>query len=540
MSSYILSLIIWIPLLGAFTLLFFRERQSSGIKIVALIFSLIQLLLSIRLVWRFDSNYGDNLLTSFQFVEKFSWISMNLGSLGRLNIDYHLGVDGISLWLVVLSAFIMFIGVIASWKLKQQVRSYFILYLLLSTSIVGCFLALDFFLFYVFFELVLLPMFFLIGLWGGPRRSYASIKFFIYTLVGSLLILIVMITLYLSVGAFDPHSKMMVHSFNLLHMMDSHYFIEGSSLAKDSLLSFVGMPIRSVAFLTLFLGFAIKLPIVPFHTWLPDAHVEAATPISVILAALLLKLGGYGLYRIAFSIFPDAALNFGSSIAIVGVLAIIYGGLNAMAQNDLKRMIAYSSISHMGFVLIGLGSLTMEGAAGGMFQMIAHGFISAALFLLVGVLYDRTQNRIISNFSGLSSKLPGYSFVATIVFFASLGLPGLAGFVGELLVLMGAFKVNLALVTLPSWIGIGAVIGLLITAAYYLWTIQRMFLGKYWVRKSSWQSKMQDLDVREWLIFAPLILGIIVLGIYPKAVLDTMNHSIELFVAHVTNFKIKL
>ena len=540
MSSYILSLIIWMPLLGAFILLFFRERQSLGIKIVALTFSLIQLLLSIRLILRFDSNYGDNLLTSFQFVEKFSWISMNLGSLGRLSIDYHLGVDGMSLWLVVLSAFIMSIGVVASWKLKQQVRSYFILYLLLSASIVGCFLALDFFLFYVFFELVLLPMFFLIGLWGGPKRSYASIKFFIYTLVGSLLILIVMITLYLSVGVFDPPSELIIHSFNLLHMMDSNYFIEGSSLAKDSLITFFGMPIRSVAFLTLFLGFAIKLPVVPFHTWLPDAHVEAATPISVILAALLLKLGGYGLYRIAFSIFPDAALHFGSFIAIVGVLAIIYGGLNAMGQNDLKRMIAYSSISHMGFVLIGLCSITIEGAAGGMFQMIAHGFISAALFLSVGVLYDRTQNRIITNFSGLASKLPGYSFVAIIVFFASLGLPGLAGFVGELLVLMGVFKVNLVLVTLRSWIGIGAVIGLLITAAYYLWAIQRMFLGEYWVRKSSWQSKMKDLDIREWLIFAPLILGIIVLGIYPKVVLDTMNHSIELFISHIANFKIKL
>ena len=537
MSSYLLSLIIWMPFLGAFTLLFFREWQSSGIKIVALIFSLIQLFLSIRLVWRFDPNYGDNLLTSFQFVEKFSWISMSLGSLGRLSIDYHLGVDGMSLWLVVLSALIMVLGVIASWNLKQQVRSYFMLYLLLSTSIVGCFLALDFFLFYVFFELVLLPIFFLIGLWGGQRRSYASIKFFIYTLVGSLLILIVMIALYLSVGVLDPTSEMIIHSFNLLHMMDSHYFIEGSSLSKDSVLTFMGMPLRSIAFLTLFLGFAIKLPIVPFHTWLPDAHVEASTPISVILAALLLKLGGYGLFRIAFSIFPDTALHFSHFIATVGVLAVIYGGLNAMAQNDLKRMIAYGSISHMGFVLIGLGSFTIEGAAGGIFQMIAHGFISAALFLLVGVLYDRTQNRSITNFSGLASKLPSYSFVAMIVFFASLGLPGLAGFVGELLVLMGAFKVNLVFVKLPIWIGIGAIIGLLITAAYYLWAIERMFLGKYWVRESSWQPKMKDLDTREWLIFAPLILGIIILGIYPKVILDTMNHSIELLIAHVGNLR---
>ena len=539
MSSYILSLIIWMPLLGAFTLFFFSEFQTTGIKIVALASSLIQFLLSIWLVLGFDPNYGDHLLTSFQFVEKFSWISMSLGSFGRFNIDYHLGVDGLSLWLVVLSALITVLGVIASWNLKQQVRSYFMLYLLLSTSIVGCFLSLDFFLFYLFFELVLLPIFFLIGLWGGPRRSYASIKFFIYTLVGSLLILIVMIALYLSVGVEDPSSQTIVHSFNLLHMMDTNYFIQGSSLAKDSLLRFMGMPLRAVAFFTLFLGFAIKLPIVPFHTWLPDAHVEASTPISVILAALLLKLGGYGLYRIAFSIFPDVAFNFGYFIAAGGVLAIIYGGLNAMAQNDLKRMIAYSSISHMGFVLVGLGSFTVEGATGGVFQMIAHGFISAALFLIVGVLYDRIQNRRIENFSGLASKLPGYSFVVMIVFFASLGLPGLAGFVGELLVLMGAFNVSAIDGMLPSWIGIGAVMGMLITAAYYLWTIQRMFLGKYWVRQQTWQSKMKDLEMREWLIFTPLILGIFVLGIYPKVILDTMNHSIELFIAHVGNLKIK-
>ena len=521
MSSYVLSLIIWMPLLGALILLFFRERQSLGIKIVALIFSLIQLLLSIGLVWGFDSKFGDNLLTSFQFVEKFSWISMNLGALGRLNIDYHVGVDGMSLWLVVLSAFIMLIGVIASWKLKQQVRSYFILYLLLSTSIVGCFLALDFFLFYMFFELVLLPMFFLIGLWGGPRRAYASMKFFIYTLVGSLLILIVMITLYLSVGVFDPSSEMMIHSFNLLYMMHSHNFIVGSSLAKDSFLTFFGMPIRSLAFLTLFLGFSIKLPVVPFHTWLPDAHVEAATPISVILAALLLKLGGYGLYRIAFSIFPDAALHFGPFIAIVGVLAVIYGGLNAMAQNDLKRMIAYSSISHMGFVLIGLGSLTVEGAAGGMFQMIAHGFISAALFLSVGVVYDRLKTRQIKDFSGLVNIMPKYAIMLMIFTLGALGLPGTSGFIGEFLVLMGTFKKSILTATIAS-------IGVILGAAYMLWLYKRVVFGD--VLKKIDVSKMVDLNKHETMVLSLLAILVIFFGFFPDPLIKTYAISIDNFI----------
>ncbi len=536
MSAHLLSLIILIPIIGSISLLLFKERQTQSIKNVALAFAILQMIFAVWLVVVFDVNFGTQMTDAFQFIEKVNWISMDVGTLGTFNIAYLVGVDGISVWLVFLTSFIMLIGIIASWKLKQQVHSYFMLYLLLSGSIVGCFVALDFFLFYLFFELMLLPMFFLIGLWGGPRKSYASIKFFIYTLIGSLLILIVMIGLYLSVKSPDFPEGQIVHTFNLIHMMNPDNFIPGSALAMDTSWTLFGMPMRWIAFLALLLGFAIKLPVVPFHTWLPDAHVEASTPISVVLAALLLKVGGYGLYRVAFSIFPEAAVHFGTMIAILGVISILYGGLNAMAQQDLKRLIAYSSVAHMGFVLVGLGSLTVEGASGGVFQMISHGLISAASFLIVGVIYDRTQDRTIENFSGLATKLPGYTFVVVLVFFASLGLPGLSGFVGELMVLMGAFQANGGQLILPLWIGGAVIVGILIASAYYLWVIQRMFFGKYWVREERWLVAMKDLDLREWLLFTPLIVGIVVLGLYPKVVLDAMGHTMQLFITHVAYY----
>jgi len=538
MEKYLLSYLIFTPLLVALLLLFVKSNQHNVMRILALIATLIQLLISILVIFRFESNFGHTIQNQFQFVEKYDWISLSLGKKLSFNIEYHLGVDGISLYLVLLSAVLLIIGVISSWKLTRQIKGYFVLYLLLSSSIMGSFLALDFFLFYLFFELMLLPMFFLIGIWGGPRRSYASIKFFIYTLIGSLLILAAMIALYL--GSVDPQlfiENNVVHTFNFLLLYDVQNMLSTSVLHPLSTSTFWGLSIRSIAFMALFFGFAIKLPIVPLHTWLPDAHVEAPTAISVILAGLLLKVGGYGFFRIAFPIFPDIAVEFSTMIAVIGVISIIYGGLNALAQRDLKRMVAYSSVSHMGFVLLGLATMTVIGQSGALFHMISHGLISGALFLLAGVIYDRSHDRLIENYSGLASKLPYFTGFTVLVFFASLGLPGLSGFVGELLVLMGAFSAG---ENISVGLAIVAVFGVLVSATYYLWTIQRMFFGPYWVRKETWESKMKDLNRREWLMLLPLAILILFLGIFPASILEHINYAIEIFVNHIRSSALQI
>ncbi|MEQ9231101.1 MAG: NADH-quinone oxidoreductase subunit M, partial [Cyclobacteriaceae bacterium] len=335
----------------------------------------VQLIFAIVLWIQFDGSLKpDSWENAFQFVQRIPWIRMNLEGVGVLNVDYFVGVDGISAPLVVLTSLILLIGIISSWKITQKVKGYFILYLILGASVVGCFVALDFFLFYLFFEFMLLPMFFLIGIWGGARRQYASIKFFLYTLAGSLFILVVMIGLFLSVEENGSGT------FSIIQMMNPSAYSDSSILGWGGTMIY-GMAARVWAFWFLVIGFLIKLPAVPFHTWLPDAHVEAPTPISVILAGLLLKIGGYGLFRIAFGIFPEVAIDNAMPIAIIGIVSILYGGFNAMAQNDLKRLVAYSSVSHMGFVLVGLAALTTQGASGAVFQMVSHGLLSPALFL---------------------------------------------------------------------------------------------------------------------------------------------------------------
>ena len=532
MGQHLLTLMIFFPLLGAAVISAIPNSKAVYSKWVALMSTLIQLILAFIVSLGFRPSAGEGLMSEgFQYVEKAVWFELPLATFGAFKVDYYIGVDGISLPLIVLSSLLLVIGVISSWKLAHQARGYFILYLLLATSIVGCFLALDFFLFYLFFELMLLPMFFLIGIWGGKNRSYAAIKFFLYTLLGSLLILAVMIGLYLSV--IDPADGSF--SFNITYMMDPANYRENAWLGMESAKWLFGLPVREVAFLGLMIGFGIKLPVVPLHTWLPDAHVEAPTAISVILAGLLLKVGGYSFFRIAYSIFPDAALAWTFPIACVGVLSIVYGGMNALAQNDFKRLVAYSSVSHMGFVLLGISSITYEGASGALFHMVSHGLISGSLFLLVGVLYDRTAERGINNFSGLASRLPGYTFLITVAFFASLGLPGLSGFVGELLSLMGAFK-SASLGNLPLWLPVLAVFGILISAVYYLWTLQRMFFGKYWVRDQSWESKMQDLSLREYLLLVPLALLIVTFGVWPRLLLDISSGTIREFITHIEQF----
>ena len=529
MTSGLLSLIVFIPLLAAIGLLFVPKENRKLFQWIAIGVTGIQLMLSIVLWLSFDSMFQpSDWSEAFQFVERLPWIRVDVGGVGVLNVDYFIGVDGISLPLVVLASLILLIGAVSSLSISEKVKGYFILYLILSSTILGCFVALDFFLFYLFFEFMLLPMFFLIGIWGGERRQYASVKFFIYTLIGSLFILVVMIGLFLSV------EENGTSTFSLIQMMNPSAYSDDSLLAWGSNQLIYCIPVRTIAFWSLFIGFAIKLPTVPFHTWLPDAHVEAPTAISVVLAGLLLKIGGYGLFRIAYSIFPDIAVDSSMPIAIFGVVAIVYGGLNAMAQNDLKRLVAYSSVSHMGFVLVGLAALTTTGASGALFQMLSHGLLSPALFLLVGVIYDRSQNRQIENFSGLASKMPKFTFFVGLFFFASLGLPGLSGFVGELLVLLGAFSSSGTY--LSSWVGPLAVTGILLSAGYFIWILQRMFFGKYWVREEVWQANMNDLTKREWLMLLPLGILVLVLGIFPAIVLEPITNSIRFWIEHVLTF----
>ncbi len=543
----VLSLLIFFPLVCSLAIALLPDQYKAYYKWITLLVTGVELLGSVWLYGQFDTQEP-----GYQFLEKFDWITLPLGSLGVGSIDYLLGIDGISMPMVLLTGLVMFIGAIASFEIKQKEKGYFALYLLLTASVIGCFVALDMFLFYLFFEFMLLPMYFLIGIWGGPRKEYASIKFFIYTLVGSLFILMVMIGLYLS--AIDPvetaiqmnlisegsqvtpavissvqhalndgsiPSEQLVHTFDLRFLTDTHNFIPDSWLSIYSNVSLGNISIRGLAFLLLLIGFGIKLPVVPVHTWLPDAHVEAPTPVSVVLAGILLKIGGYGLLRIAYPVFPDAAATNAFLVASFGVLSIIYGAYNALAMNDLKKMIAYSSVSHMGFVLLGIASLTSEGINGAVYQMYSHGILSSMLFVLVGVLYSRTHDRRIDSYHGLAHVMPRYTVMITIAFFASLGLPALSGFIGEFFTLVGGFNS----VFFPKWITAIAVFGLVLGAAYFLWTLQRIFFGKYWSRYD--ESLLSDLDLRENLMLVPLAILAIVHGIFPHLLFDISHRSVE-------------
>jgi NADH-quinone oxidoreductase subunit M len=427
------------------------------------------------------------------------------------NVNYALGVDGISLPLVVLTGLISFLAMLASWSIEKHVKGYLVLFLLLETGMMGVFLSLDFFLFYVFWEVMLLPMYFLIGIWGGPRREYAAIKFFLYTLAGGVLMLIAMLMFYFNSG----------RSFDLLKLAQI-----GQGLNEQY--SF-GETFQILAFLLLFVGFAIKLPAFPFHTWLPDAHVEAPTPISMILAGVLLKMGGYGILRVAYPICPAGAQYCAYGIVALGVFSIIYGAFAAMAQTDFKRLVAYSSVSHMGYVLLGLGVWSVStsadnavyywqmGVNAAMFQMIAHGVSSAGMFFMVGVLYDRVHHRDLNQFGGIAGLMPHYTGLAAGIFFAGLGLPGLCGFIGEVFSVLSAWQYDYVLAIIAAG-------GVILTAGYILWTVQRVYFGPAY--KGPHPEAIVPANSRELFVAYTLLVFAIVLGVLPNTLFRVMDPSI--------------
>lgn len=480
----ILSVVTFLPVLGALFIFAIRgddEIARRNTRFVALWTTIITFVLSLLIWINFDSGTAE-----FQFVEEGAWLG------GAIN--YHMGVDGISMLFVILTTFLMPACILASWHIDNRVKEYMIAFLVLETLMIGVFCALDLVLFYLFFEGGLIPMFLIIGVWGGPRRVYASFKFFLYTLLGSVLMLLAIMAMYLDAGT-TQIPTLLEHSFP------------------------AGW--QTWLFLAFFASFAVKMPMWPVHTWLPDAHVEAPTAGSVILAAILLKMGGYGFLRFSLPMFPVATEMFAPMIFGLSVIAIIYTSLVALMQEDMKKLIAYSSVAHMGFVTMGIFALNVQGIQGGIFQMLSHGIVSAALFLCVGVIYDRMHTREIAAYGGLVSRMPLYAFTFMVFTLANVGLPGTSGFVGEFLALVGTFKVN-------TWVAFLATTGVILSAGYALWLYRRVVFGA--LEKDNLKA-IADMTPREMVVLAPLIVLTILFGVYPAPLLDVTAASVDNLIA---------
>ena len=488
----ILSLVTFLPLVGCFFILLTRGDDAivaRNSRYIALWTSVPTFLISLLIWVKFDPSTAD-----FQMMESIEWIE-------GTNIGYRMGVDGISMFFVLLSTLLTPICILASWEaIEHRVREYMVAFLILETMMVGMFCALDILVFYIFFEGVLIPMFIIIGVWGGARRVYASFKFFLYTLLGSVLMLVAILFMYFMAGTTDI-----------------------IALSKFNFPS----DIQIWLWLAFFASFAVKVPMWPVHTWLPDAHVEAPTAGSVILAGVLLKMGGYGFLRFSIPMFPEASDFFSPLVFALSVVAIIYTSLVALAQDDLKKLIAYSSVAHMGFVTIGIFTLNSQGLEGAIFQMLSHGIVSGALFLCVGVIYDRMHTREIAAYGGLVNRMPKYALVFMVFTMASVGLPATSGFVGEFLVLLGAFYYN-------TWLAVFATTGVILGAAYMLYVYRRIIFGK--LEKENLMS-ISDLSYREIIIFAPLVLLVFWMGVYPAPFLDVMSVSVDNL---ITNFNVAL
>ena len=504
--EHILSWLIWLPIIGMVAIAFIPREKEDVIKITAAATTGFQFLLTLVLWKNFDSGSG-----AMQFMERAEWIP-------SFNIAYILGVDGLSLPMAILTGLLCFLGIFVSWNINKAVKGYFALFLLLDTGIMGVFLSMDFFLFYIFWEVMLLPMYFLIGIWGGPQREYAAIKFFLYTLFGSVLLLVGILGLYFSCGK----------TFDILELMQ---------VAPQALggVMWWGMSGIKVIWILLFIGFAIKVPVFPFHTWLPLAHVEAPTAISVLLAGILLKLGVYGILRVNYGLMPDGVYWFSGALAFLGLINVIWGGLCALAQTDLKKLVAYSSVNHMGYALIGMAAViaaseanglnlkaAQAGLGGAVFQMFNHGTISAMLFILVGVIYDRAHHREISGFGGLAAQMPIYAGITALAFFAGLGLPGLSGFISEAMCFIGAFPVYRGIV-------IASTIGILLNAAYFLWAFQRIFFGEL----NEKYTNLPEINRLELFTVVPLLIITLFFGIYPAPYLDVISSTMNVIIDHV-------